>query len=172
MDDFQKKLYQAKMARMQGVHSLNRDTSRRNIIEESINGPVPINQKFHEVPEVQKAPVQKSNYGSFLKKFFIGLFVIIMVLGIGLGSKIVFNYKLNTKQQTADNVIEAVGKLVTLPENETPTVATVTELEPLKDQAFFKDAMIGDKVLVYKTSSKAILYRPSTNKVVNVSSLN
>lgn len=66
------------------------------------------------------------------------------------------------------DVIKNVSKLVILPANETPTVATVTDIQKLKGQAFFADAKNGDKVLVYNQQRKAILYRPSTNQIVNI----
>lgn len=75
------------------------------------------------------------------------------------------------QQQTTD-LIASVGKLITLPKGETPTVAAVTSAAQAKQQsAFFKDAENGDKVLLYVKSGQAILYRPSTNKIVIVAPL-
>lgn len=74
-------------------------------------------------------------------------------------------------QSEVTKLIETITKLVVLPTGETPTIATVTDLSKLKDQAFFKDAAIGDKVLIYKESKRAILFRPSTNKVIEYASL-
>lgn len=65
-------------------------------------------------------------------------------------------------------LVETVGKLVVLPENEQPTVATVTDPSKLEGQAFFTSAQTGDKVLIYATAKKAILYRPSQNKIIEV----
>jgi len=69
-------------------------------------------------------------------------------------------------------IVDAVGKLIALPEGETPTIATVTDKERLQDQQFFSKAEIGDKVLIYTQAKKAILYRPSTNKVIEVGQVN
>ena len=68
-------------------------------------------------------------------------------------------------------LLEKVGQLIELP-NEQPTVATVTDLGPLKDQPFFAHAQIGDKVLIFSTAKKAVLYRPSTNKVIEIAPVN
>ncbi len=68
--------------------------------------------------------------------------------------------------------VEDVGELMVLPESENPTLATVSDPEKLKDQPFFVNAEVGDKVLVYSISRKAILWRPSTKKIIEVSSLN
>lgn len=70
------------------------------------------------------------------------------------------------------NLVAAVGKLMELPVGETPTVATVSDKDKLKDQAFFAHAQTGDKVLIYSNARKAILYRPSTNKIIEVAPLN
>ena len=69
-------------------------------------------------------------------------------------------------------LIEEVGKLTDLPQGETPTVATVSDVTKLKNQAFFAKAQNGDKVLIYTQAKRAILYRPSTNKVIEIAPVN
>lgn len=73
----------------------------------------------------------------------------------------------NTRQVT--DVITKVRKLIILPSNETPTVATVKDADKLKDQSFFKDAHNGDTVLIFSKEKEAILYRSATNQIVTVS---
>jgi hypothetical protein len=70
------------------------------------------------------------------------------------------------------SLIESVGKLIILPIDEQPTVATVADLDKLKDQPFFAQAQLGDKVLIYQNAKKAILYRPSENKIIELAPLN
>lgn len=65
---------------------------------------------------------------------------------------------------------EKVGKLVVLPEGETPQVAAVTDPEVLRSQPFFAEAKVGDIVLIY--SKKAVLYDPIANKVIIVAPVN
>lgn len=72
--------------------------------------------------------------------------------------------------QTKD-VINSVSKIAIVPTDETPTVATVTNVDKLKDQAFFADAKNGDKILLYRNQKKAIIYRPSTNQIVNINTV-
>jgi hypothetical protein len=69
-------------------------------------------------------------------------------------------------------LLAEVGALIRLPPDETPTVATVSDPEKLRDQAFFKDASEGDKVLIYTGSKKAILYSPSEKRIVEVANVN
>lgn len=66
------------------------------------------------------------------------------------------------------SLIEKVGNIIELPQGETPTIATVTDLSKLRDQPFFSNAKLGDKVLVYAAAKKAFLYRPSTDKIIEV----
>ncbi len=65
-------------------------------------------------------------------------------------------------------LISQVGKLMMLPTNEQPTIATVSDLNRLKGQSFFVHARNGDKVLIYTRAQKAILYDPFANKIVDV----
>ncbi len=69
------------------------------------------------------------------------------------------------------NLIETVGKFITLPSGEQPTIATVTDVSKLQNQPFFKNASEGDKVLIFKEAKKAILWRPSTSKVIEYAPL-
>lgn len=75
-------------------------------------------------------------------------------------------------QAETDALIAEVGKLIALPSDEKPTVATVTDASKVKDQPFFANAKNGDKVLIYTTANKAILYRPSENRIIEVGAVN
>ena len=74
-------------------------------------------------------------------------------------------------QAEADKIIAEVGKLYDLPKEEKPSVATVKDKDKLKDQPFFAKAENNDVTLIYSGAKLAILYRPSTNQIINVSSV-
>lgn len=75
-------------------------------------------------------------------------------------------------QSETQQLVATVGRLVQLPSGETPTIATVNDASKLKNQAFFSSARNGDKVLIYSKSGKAVLYRPSTGRIVEYSTVN
>lgn len=68
------------------------------------------------------------------------------------------------------DITGAIGNFMELPD-ETPTLATITDQEKLKDYSFFAKAQNGDKVLIFAQSQKAILYRPESRKIIEVVSL-
>ncbi|MBW7960194.1 hypothetical protein B6D29_02455 [Microgenomates bacterium UTCPR1] len=78
------------------------------------------------------------------------------------------NPTIATKEEIKD-ITTKLKKFVDLPTDEEPTIATVLDKSKLKDQPFFKRAENGDKVIIYAKALKAILYRPSTNRVVDFS---
>jgi hypothetical protein len=106
---------------------------------------------------------------------------IIIALGallvIALGVAVYFYQQANVNspeqsQKELDEVVAKVGKLMVLPADETPTLATVSDPEKLKDQKFFANAKTGDKVLIYSRAQKAVLYSPSLNKIIEVAPVN
>ncbi|TXI87236.1 MAG: hypothetical protein E6Q36_07860 [Chryseobacterium sp.] len=105
------------------------------------------------------------------------IYIIAGVLLIGLAAVAVYfyiqyqNIKKNPNQVAkaeTDALVAQVSKLIDLPKDETPTVATVLDKEKLKDQPFFAGAENGDKILIYTKAKKAIIYRPKDNKLINV----
>lgn len=74
-------------------------------------------------------------------------------------------------QAEADKIIAEVGKLYDLPKDEKPSVATVKDKSKLSDQPFFAKAENNDVTLIYSTAKLAILYRPTTKQIINVSSV-
>ena len=110
------------------------------------------------------------------KKLNIRRIVFTVIFILAIGSAVCYFYNNNFKpknnsQKETNEIVSLVGKLMVLPE-EQPTIATVTDIEQLKDQPFFVNAKKGDIVLIYTKAKKAILYDPVSNKIVEVSFLN
>ncbi len=80
--------------------------------------------------------------------------------------------KKDSAEKEAATLVAQVGKLIRLPDNEEPVIATVNDPEQLKSQPFFANAKEGDKVLIYNISRKAILYSPAEKRIIEVAPLN
>jgi len=99
--------------------------------------------------------------------------VLVAILGIVTAGYFYWQFsqeKQNNPFSEVGEITRQVEKFMLLPD-ETPTLATVTDQQALSDQGFFTEAQNGDKVLVFLNAKKAILYRPSIKKVIDVSSV-
>jgi hypothetical protein len=113
-------------------------------------------------------------------KLLIAVNILLLVGLAGFGGYYFKQYreasaKLASPEQAAQAEVERyvseVGKLYALPADEQPSVATVKDKEKLQDQPFFANAENGDVTLIYSEAKLAILYRPSTKQLINVSSV-
>lgn len=102
------------------------------------------------------------------KTLIIVLMLMIIVSLVAGGYYYTQTMNINPAQKELKETLKSLGKIMVLPEGETPTLATVTDPEKLKDQPFFANAKAGDKILIYTTSKKIILYSPTLNKIVEV----
>jgi len=75
-------------------------------------------------------------------------------------------------KEEVKKITDQLSKLMELPAKEEPIVVTVLDKKKLTGQDFFKRAENGDKVIVYSVSKKAILFRPSINKIIEAAPLN
>lgn len=148
-----------------------------------------------EEPVEQETPKKKSlisrifsSIGRQIKKFFMLIrnnpfktFVIVaMIVGLGWFANEYMNTKNQIKQltdpktsgQTEIQIITGVvSRVIDLPKDEEPTLATVNDVSKLQGQSFFKNAQNGDKVLIYSKSGRALLYRPVQNRVIEFTSI-
>lgn len=76
------------------------------------------------------------------------------------------------QKQEVNALLDQVNKHMILPDDEQPTVATVTNVDELKgQQPFFERASNGDKIIIYANSQRAIIYSPEKDIIVNVGTL-
>ncbi len=110
-------------------------------------------------------------------------FIFVLIVALLLAASAFYFKKYQDVQKLLKNPQEAsktevqdltgkVGRLMVLPKDEQPTIATVQDKSKLKDQPFFAKSENGDKALLYIKAKRAILYRPSTNKIIDVAPIN
>jgi hypothetical protein len=117
-----------------------------------------------------RAVVKKVNQEYLMRSGLIAA-AVLGILGTGFFSVKYFTLRANPNREAQREVqalVEAIGKIMELPEGETPTVATVVDPEVLKGQAFFASSARGDKLLAYTAARLAILYRPDEHKIITV----
>jgi hypothetical protein len=99
--------------------------------------------------------------------------VVILVLG-GAAGYFFFKYQNIKKnpnqvaQAEVNRVAKLVGQLIALPNDESPTLATIQDQDKIKDQPFFANTKNGDIILIYTKAKKAIIFREKENKIINV----
>ena len=115
---------------------------------------------------------------TFFQRYLTRVLFVLLVASVVFGS---YTYwKLNKLRQNPQQIaqeevkdlVAKVKKLIVLPADEMPTVATVNKPDALKDQTFFANAKIGYKVLIYTAAKKAILFDPTSGKIVEVAPIN
>lgn len=114
------------------------------------------------------------------KKSILISFIILILLALGGSGAGIYYYvqyqqllaKSNDPNIAVKEVLGKVGKLIDLPSNEQPTVATVNNAELIKNQSFFAKAKNGYRVILYPNAKLAILYDEAANKIVNFGTIN
>lgn len=99
----------------------------------------------------------------------------LLLIALSVAGYFYYQYRQSPKIQSAEeikNLKEEIGAIFELPSDEEPTLATVTDREKLAEQPFFQKAENGDKVLIYSNSGRAVLYRPSQKKIIDVTAVN
>ncbi|MFZ4632460.1 MAG: hypothetical protein ACOYL8_04680 [Patescibacteria group bacterium] len=109
-----------------------------------------------------------SNHKKRVKQLIILASVLVLVIGLAIFYLLSQKPKVSPEEKELKELIFKVEKLMELPQDETPTVATVLDEEKVREEVFFKQAKSGDKLLAYIKNKKAILYRPSANKIIEV----
>lgn len=119
---------------------------------------------------------------SFLKKNLVLIVLVVVLVAVGAAGLVYYFFFYSAEKVEPDstvgaqieveNLIEEVGAIFALPQGEEPTIATVSDVSKLSEQEFFARAQNGDKVLIYSQAKKAILYRPSEGRIIEVAPVN
>lgn len=65
-------------------------------------------------------------------------------------------------------LVEKLSAIMLVPQDELPQMITIEDAANLsKTQSFLANIKDGDKVFIYQSDKRAIIYRPSENKIVN-----
>jgi len=111
-----------------------------------------------------------------IKRRTVFNFVIFLIIIILICFGFFFYHKLNktdntsskTKDKEVSVLIKNVSKLYLFPEGEIPTVAIVSDPKLLENKPFSIQAEKGDNVLFFQKAERAVLYRPSINKIIEI----
>lgn len=97
-------------------------------------------------------------------KIILTFLVVILLI---ISSVLFWQYQKTTGQgnNELESIMSKLDLMIDLPD-ESPTLATVSDKNKLPDEPFYKKAENGDKVLIFNNASKAILYRPSSGKIL------
>lgn len=97
---------------------------------------------------------------------FVSLFALASAFGLLWLRYQKVAYKQQPRADTA-RLIESIGKLIALPD-EQANLATVVDKTKLGDAQLARDAQNGDQLLIFSEARRVILYRPSTQKVIDM----
>lgn len=138
----------------------------------------PVKTAKKKDPRIRTPQVNMSKKGAIF--MIVGLVAIALVGGFLIQMNRIENLKQENArladpqqnaQAEADQIKAEVSQLIELPD-ESPTIATVVDVEKLKGQEFFANAQNGDRVLLFAQTKKAVLYRPGTKKIIEVAPIN
>lgn len=138
-----------------------------------------------EIPRLNPSTYHTMNkiQNYVLKYNLIPSLIVGSLIGVGLSGYLSYQYyqthiladsaatKTVLSKEEMKRLVDEIGKIAKLPQREDPSVATVTDINKLKDQPVFAESKNGDRVLVYTNAKKVFLYDPISKKIVNIAPL-
>lgn len=104
-----------------------------------------------------------------LKKRVASAVLIVALLCVVLG--IYFYLSAQKDLDDPAYIIDRISEHIVLPDDEKPGMLTITDRSKVKTD-FLQSSATGDKVLIYQNHKKAIIYRPSKDRVVDILDVN
>ena len=112
------------------------------------------------------------------RKFTNIVLLVIVITSLSFGGYFYYKFRAlknnpNAQvQKEAEDLLAQVAQIYLIPTGEEPTIATVSDPNALKNQSFFTQSQKGDKVLIFTKAGRAVLYRPSINKIIETAPIN
>lgn len=112
------------------------------------------------------------------RKFINIVMLVIIITSLLFGGYFYYQFKKlrsnpNAQiEKEAQDLLSQVAKIYLIPTGEEPTIATVSDPNALKNQSFFTQSQKGDKVLIFTKAGRAVLYRPSIDKIIETAPIN
>ena len=139
--------------------------------EETLQASSPLDTAASKARQVMADPVKRGVLLVALIVLAVGLFAVKNLYDKEQLRQEVARLEQAQTVSTANEAVDLkdkIARLLELPTDETPTVATVVDADKVREQAFFANSRNGDKILLFSTTGKAVLYRPATNKIVEI----
>ena len=118
-----------------------------------------------KVLDLRRPPHPKRHWAKLLKRSGLALLACAIVAA---GAWLIWSHWF---QKPDLNNVAVVKRLVArhyvLPADEEPALATVTDTTKLQTP-FLKQSQNGDKLLVYQKAARAIIYRPSIDRIIDI----
>jgi hypothetical protein len=109
-----------------------------------------------------------------MARYYLSILSVLCVLALvvaGYSFYLYYNLPAQQEQRELRHLMEAIGGGVDLPSLETPRLISVNDENKSESRVFFQKAESGDKILLYQGGRRAILYRPSLARVVDMASM-
>ena len=122
----------------------------------------PVNLKFHQ-------PQQSSQKAKRSPLFRILIACTLFAIAVGIGVAI-YQYGKRSVLPEADSTVRDIGERIILP-NSAPRIGKISDITQFTQDPFLSQAEVDDIVLFYPHDGltvKAILWRPSVKKIVDV----
>lgn len=128
------------------------------------------------VPTTAPAQSQKKKRGFPWVRIVVALLLALVVLfalykGGEFIYKSLFMPTVSSEQIDEKAVLEELQRIAVLPDDK-PQIATVSDPETVRKQSsFFENVAKGDLIVAFLKTKQIIIYRPSSGKIVNMSTI-
>jgi hypothetical protein len=107
-----------------------------------------------------------------MKKVKISTLLLVLVIVVSAAGNFYLYHRYKDAQNKDPNIqtqriVDSLKKTTDVP-NETPSVLTVVDKSKLTDSQIAQKAENGDKILLFQKAGEVYIYRPSTDKLINI----